>query len=103
MSPSEALIKAGSTRLRPVLLTAITTVVGLIPMALGWSFDFHSFTFQFDSESSQWWSSMAWAIIYGLTFATVLTLIVVPVLLELDYKIFDRNKVKKDDADGGLD
>ncbi len=103
ISPSEALIKAGSTRLRPVLLTAITTVVGLIPMALGWSFDFHSFTFQFDSESSQWWASMAWAIIYGLTFATVLTLIVVPVLLELDYKIFDRDKVKKKDDAGVLE
>ncbi len=46
---------------------------------------------------------MAWAIIYGLTFATVLTLIVVPVLLELDYKIFDRDKIKKQDSTDALE
>lgn len=76
---TDAVVEACKTRLRPVLLTAITTVMGLLPMALGISFDFHSMTLQTESSSSQWFDSMAWAIIFGLSFATVLTLIAVPV------------------------
>jgi multidrug efflux pump len=83
----EAVVSAGKTRLRPVLLTAITTVLGLVPMALGISFDFHSFSWQIGSESSEWWKSMAWTIIYGLSFATVMTLVIVPNLLYVNYKI----------------
>ena len=76
----QAAIQAGATRLRPVLLTATTTILGLLPMATGVSFDFHQMQIAWKSESSQWWASMAVAIIYGLLFATLLTLIVVPVL-----------------------
>ncbi|MHC4873093.1 MAG: efflux RND transporter permease subunit [Planctomycetota bacterium] len=85
MKRDEAIIAAGVTRLRPVLLTAITTILGLIPMATGVSFDFHidTFGFQTGSESSQWWVSMAVAVIFGLGVATMLTLIVVPVLFSL--------------------
>ena len=68
------------TRLRPVLLTAVTTVLGLIPMAAGISFNFRKLRMEFGSESAQWWGSMAIAVIFGLTFATVLTLVVVPTL-----------------------
>ncbi|MBD3419219.1 MAG: AcrB/AcrD/AcrF family protein [Chitinivibrionales bacterium] len=82
----DAVIEAGKTRLRPVLLTAITTVLGLIPMALGVSFDIHKFTFQVGSESSEFWTAFAWAMIYGLSFATVMTLVVVPSLLSLYYR-----------------
>lgn len=91
-----AVIEGGSTRFRPVILTALTTVIGLLPMALGVSFDFHTFTPQFASQSASFWSPMAWTVIFGLTFATVLTLIVVPILVYLNHKIFHKaNKIKK--------
>jgi len=75
-----AAAEAGVTRLRPVLLSAATNFIGLIPMAVGVSYDFHSFTWATKSESSQWWRNMAVVVIFGLGFATVLTLVVVPSL-----------------------
>jgi CzcA family heavy metal efflux pump len=81
-SAEEAAVQAGLVRIRPVLLTAITTVLGLIPMAAGWSIEFHSWPPRFvaGAESSAWWAPMAVAVIFGLSLATVLTLVVVPVL-----------------------
>jgi multidrug efflux pump subunit AcrB len=76
----EAVIAAGATRLRPVLLTAVTTILGLIPMVTGVSFDFHTFSISWVSESSQWWQSMAIVVVFGLMVATFLTLMVVPTL-----------------------
>jgi len=75
-----AAAEAGVTRLRPVLLTAGTTVIGLLPMAIGVSYDFHTFTWATKSESTQFWQNMAVVVMFGLTFATVLTLVVVPSL-----------------------
>jgi len=75
-----AAAEAGVTRFRPVLLTAATTIIGLIPMAVGISFDFHTFGWATKSESSQWWRTMAVVVIFGLGFATILTLVVVPSL-----------------------
>ena len=72
--------EAGVTRLRPVLLTAVTTIIGLIPMAVGVSYDFHTFEWATKSESTQWWRNMAVVVIFGLGFATILTLVVVPSL-----------------------
>jgi multidrug efflux pump len=72
--------EAGITRLRPVMLTAMTTIIGLIPMAVGISFDVHTFTWATKSESTQWWRNMAVVVIFGLGFATMLTLVVVPSL-----------------------
>jgi multidrug efflux pump subunit AcrB len=76
----DAVIAAGATRLRPVLLTAITTILGLIPMVTGVSYDFHLWAISWVSESSQWWRSMAVVVIFGLLVSTFLTLIVVPTL-----------------------
>ncbi len=83
ISSYDALLRAGSVRFRPVLLTAITTILGLLPMATGVSFDFRKLAWDIGGESSQWWGPMAVAVIFGLGFATLLTLIVVPVLCSL--------------------
>jgi len=77
-SKRDAIIEAGKTRFRPVILTAITTIVGLVPLATGWAFDLHTFRFVAGGSSSQWWAPMAVVVIYGLMVATVLTLVVVP-------------------------
>ncbi|MEW6076362.1 MAG: efflux RND transporter permease subunit [Thermodesulfobacteriota bacterium] len=81
----EAVIAGGATRLRPVMLTAVTTVLGLIPMVTGVSINFTDFNISLVSESSQYWRSMASVVIWGLTMATFLTLVVVPTL----YTLFD--------------
>jgi len=83
LSSTEALLRAGAVRFRPVMLTAITTILGLLPMATGISFDFSKMAFDIGGESSQWWGPMAVAVIFGLGFATLLTLILVPVLCSL--------------------
>ncbi len=85
MAVREAIVAAGCTRLRPVLLTAITTILGLLPMVTGIAFDFRSLQVSTVSESSQWWRSMAIAVIFGLALATVLTLVVVPTLYSLQH------------------
>jgi multidrug efflux pump len=91
MSKTEAIIEAGAIRLRPVLLTALTTILGLVPLTFGINIDFvglfSSFdpNFQIGSENTAFWGPMGVAIISGLTFATFLTLVVVPVI----YSTFD--------------
>ncbi|MDO9172000.1 MAG: efflux RND transporter permease subunit, partial [bacterium] len=86
----EALVQAGLTRFRPVILTAVTTILGLIPLTTGVSVDFFSLfkgdwgrVVTFGGESSAWWGPMGVAVIWGLGVATFLTLVVVPVMYSL--------------------
>jgi len=83
MNLHDAIVAAGATRLRPVMLTAITTVLGLIPMATGVSINFRELSVSLVSETSQYWKSMSIVVIFGLMLATILTLVVVPTLYSL--------------------
>jgi multidrug efflux pump subunit AcrB len=66
-----------------VTLGAFTTTLGLIPLGIGVNFDFYTMSWNFGSEMNQYWNSMAVAMIFGVTFATILTLVIVPVLYSL--------------------
>jgi len=88
----DCIVMAGKTRLRPVLLTAITTVLGLIPLATGLNIDFISFLENWNpdiywgGDNTVFWGPLSWTVIFGLTFATFLTLIVVPSMYHVLYK-----------------
>ncbi len=94
------IIKAGKARLRPVLLTAITTILGLIPLAIGLNINFFTLVSEFDAniyfggDNVIFWGPLAWTVIYGLIIATFLTLIVVPVLFYLStaFKMWLKSK-----------
>jgi len=85
----ECMVDGGKKRLRPVVLTAITTVLGLIPLAIGLNIDFISLLTEYDpniyvgGDNVMFWGPMSWTVIFGLTFATFLTLVIVPVMYYL--------------------
>ncbi len=103
MEKKDAIIEGGATRLRPVLLTALTTVLGLVPLTFGINIDFVGLlanfepNFELGSENTQFWGPMGTAIISGLTFATFLTLVIVPVM----YSTFDSMSRRVTQAFGG--
>ncbi len=89
----KAIVEAGSTRLTPVILTAAAAVLGLVPLAIGLSIDFVAMFTELNphihtgSDSAAFWNILAWTIIYGLTFSTILTLVIVPCMYYINERI----------------
>jgi multidrug efflux pump subunit AcrB len=110
---AECIIEGGRTRLRPVLLTAITTVLGLIPLAIGLNIDFAGLLSRFEpnlyfgGDTVIFWGPISWTVIFGLTFATFLTLVIVPVMYKITVnisKIINTRLInlrKQDDSNAG--
>jgi len=85
--PVEAVLRTGVQRLRPVMLTTATTILGLLPMMLGINIDFLSREVTQGAPSTQWWTQLSTSIVFGLSFATVLTLVVTPSALVLQANV----------------
>lgn len=81
--PADAILLTGAQRLRPVMLTTITTILGLMPMVMKMNIDFISREVTIGAPSTQWWAQLSTCIVFGLAFATILTLIVTPCALML--------------------
>ena len=88
-----AIIEGGRTRMTPVILTATATMLGLVPLAIGMNINFTTLFTElnphiwFGGDNVAFWGPLSWSIIFGLSFATFLTLMFVPALYELDYTI----------------
>jgi multidrug efflux pump subunit AcrB len=96
MSPYDAIVESGRTRMTPVILTATAAILGLIPLAVGLNIDFETLFTElnphifFGGDSAAFWNPLAWTMIYGLGFATFITLILVPVMCLLSFRFKDR-------------
>ncbi|MBO9428263.1 efflux RND transporter permease subunit [Sulfitobacter sp. R18_1] len=94
-SPREAALRTGAQRLRPVVLTSVTTALGLMPMVIGLNINFFTREIVYGAPSTQWWTELSSAIAGGLVIATVLTLIVTPAMLMLGERKATRNHPNK--------
>lgn len=92
MSPHEAALRTGAQRLRPVMLTSVTTALGLMPMVLGMNLNFFTREIVFGAPSTQYWTELSSAIVGGLTVATLLTLVLTPAMLMLGEKRTARSR-----------
>ena len=99
--PLDAILRAGAQRMRPVLLTTVTTMLGLMPMVLGVNIDFVTRQVSMGAPSSQWWIQLSTAVVFGLGFATLLTLIVTPSALMLRANLAARFRYAPHASDGG--
>jgi hypothetical protein len=92
---NEAVVEAGRTRMTPVLLTAIAAILGLIPLAVGLNIDFWALFSEFNphiffgGDNVAFWGPLAWTMVFGLIFATFLTLILVPVMYAMNKRCID--------------
>ncbi len=99
--PLDAILRTGAQRLRPVMLTTVTTILGLMPMVLSANVDFVARSVSVGAPSTQWWTQLATAIASGLTFATVLTLIFTPCALMLRENLKRRRRLRRLEAERG--
>jgi multidrug efflux pump len=95
LSLQEALLRTGAQRLRPILLTAGMTVLGLLPLTFGMNINFMTREVTFGAPSSQWWNQLSTSIAGGLTFATILTLFFTPALLMMAHNMSEKRRAKK--------
>ena len=96
MELKEAILRTGAQRLRPVLLTTITTILGLVPMVMKLNIDFIQRTVSVGAPSTQWWVQLSLAIVGGLAFATLLTLVLTPCLLQLGGGLTKRSRARRE-------
>ena len=92
----DSIIRAGIQRVRPILLTATTAILGLLPMIFGLTINFFTREVMYDAPSSQWWRQLSTSIAGGLAFATILTLFFTPCLLLIGKRFDPFNKNEKD-------
>jgi len=95
LAPYEAVLRTSAQRLRPVLLTTVTTVLGLMPMLLRVNVDLFAREITFGGPSTDWWAQLASAVAGGLTFATLLTLVLTPALLLLGAQVSRRREARR--------
>ena len=95
MDAREAILRTGAQRLRPVMLTTVTTILGLLPMVLGIGIDFINRDVTVGAPSTQWWVQLASAVSGGLLFATVLTLVVTPSMLMIQARREERKRARE--------
>ena len=99
LKAEDAVMQTCAQRFRPIILTAVTTVAGLMPMVLGMSVNFIDGTIIFGAPSTQWWIQLATAIAGGLSFATLITLLLTPSMLVMGARFADKKKLKASEKD----